>query len=324
MDTPQDKRDANLSGRWRRAHGDEEAAKVDLRRKALAWISKEKAVNPLPQLKRLSAWIWLCQLDNALKVATGHGLADFLSQPPPQPKQRKRKRQEASSSSSATPAPMFVDQGKQLTLSIDQGPDGWSAVNWMLYKAKVRLVVLIDSNHRVWNDLKTSFSDAGLWTTVLLWGVFFNLNFGPYDGAAWWRVAQEGAEEYSRLASTDCPLLMFLLPLIASQMHDPEDLSDLSDPDFPRKVLEQLWTYRAYSVKGPMLQLSRWMSWLDCWAFWHRKVALRTLGLAYVGIDMGYMTHDPSSSQLQLVGMAKEMGPGTEYKASAAQHVKAV
>ena len=81
-----------------------------------------------------------------------------------------------------------------LVLSIDQGSEGWAPAMWMLYAQRMRLVVVHDPSHRCWNDLKASISESGLWDAILLWGVVFNVNYGPCDGGAWWRQAQEAAE----------------------------------------------------------------------------------------------------------------------------------
>ena len=114
---------------------DEEQAMQDIRSKALRWI-KRSAVGEKPKasLQRLSAFSFLCSLDNALRVSTSSGLASFRTQPLPAPRKKRKRQARGASSSSLVPAvpDACVDTQHMLVLSIGQGPDGWSAANWML------------------------------------------------------------------------------------------------------------------------------------------------------------------------------------------------
>ena len=104
----------------------------------------------------------------------------------------------------------------QLSLCIDQGSDGWCPAMWLLYACSLRLVLFFDSNHRAWDDLKGAFAAAGCWDVVLLWAGF-HINYGPFDGGAWWRQAQEAAREYTLTVGASCPLLQSLLARIAAE-----------------------------------------------------------------------------------------------------------
>eukprot|EP00974_Lingulodinium_polyedra_P041938 4026356-Lingulodinium_polyedra.AAC.1 len=81
---------------------------------------------------------------------------------------------------------------------MDQGSDGWCPAMWLLYAQELRMVLFFDASHRLWNDLRTAIAKTDMWSTVLLWGVVFNTNYGPYEGASWWRQAQEAAADYSQ------------------------------------------------------------------------------------------------------------------------------
>ena len=125
----------------------------------------------------------------------------------------------------------------------------------------LRVALMWDHNHRAWNDLQAALQSAGLWTIVLLWGIVFSMNFGPYDTGDWWRKSQEAAREYSSSAQQDCPLLQHLLPRIAEEA----DCSHrLMEADYAREVASNLWDSKAFSQKGPRLAMSRWFSWFEC------------------------------------------------------------
>ena len=247
-----------------------------------------------PKLYRKSAYHILCALDSMLLFASGRGVSDFRAM-------GASVGSSSSSSSASTHAPgQSPDFGLTLCLCVDQGSDGWAAAMWLLYVASVRLLLFFDPSHRNWNDLKMAISSAGLWDAVLLWGVVFSVNYGPFESAGWWMQAKEAAKDYSDHSSVDCPLLQALLPRIAKESGCPERLGD---PGYAQEVLDTLWAQRAFLQKGPKLALARWLSWMHCWSFWERQMGIRLLGLLYLGINLGYLDHRPASSQLSLQAM---------------------
>ena len=110
--------------------------------------------------------------------------------------------------------------------------------------------VFCDPSHRVSNDLKEGIASAGLWSALLLWGIPFSVNFGPYQGASWFRQVQDAARAYADSAHTDCPLLNQLLPRIAKERGEPDRVHD---PDYPAEVLASIF-------EGRVMQKGR--SWL--------------------------------------------------------------
>ena len=71
-----------------------------------------------------------------------------------------------------------------LAVSTDQGSDGWSACNWLLYSSNARCAILPDMSHRAWNDLKEALAASGFDHAIFLWGKFFNWNVGPIPGSS--------------------------------------------------------------------------------------------------------------------------------------------
>ena len=53
---------------------------------------------------------------------------------------------------------------------------------FLLYKAKLRLLVVRDIFHGEWNDAILALKDAGLWSKVTLAPVALNLPYGPGMG----------------------------------------------------------------------------------------------------------------------------------------------
>ena len=236
----------------------------------------------LPNLYRKAAYYFLTAVDHMLLSSIGLGLAAFRSAAA-----------SSAASSSGAPAAASPACGLTLALCIDQGSDGWAAIQWLLYMASLRMVVFHDPSHRNWNDLRNAIGAAGLWDAVLLWGVVFSCNHGPFESASWWRAAQHAAADYSQHASATCPLLQSMLHRIAAESGCPDRVFD---PDYPAEVVRDLCTDRAFSLKGPALALSRWMSWMHCWSFWEKHIAKRGSG-APVPWDQHWL-HDPRPNPL--------------------------
>ena len=55
-----------------------------------------------------------------------------------------------------------------LTIPIDQGSDGWCAVNWMVWKAGLNVLQLFDPSHRVWNDCQNACKDSFYWASMVV------------------------------------------------------------------------------------------------------------------------------------------------------------
>ena len=83
---------------------------------------------------------------------------------------------------------------KTLVLVQDQGGCGYALSWYLLYHAKLRMVVFHDIFHREWNDVRGGLKSAGLWWAVLLSTVVLNLNYGPWESQSWWcKLCEMGA-----------------------------------------------------------------------------------------------------------------------------------
>jgi hypothetical protein len=146
-----------------------------------------------------------------------------------------------------------------------------------------------------------------MWEVILATGVAMNVGFGPFDGQAWWHQMAEAAMEHAEVAGKDCPLLAALLPKIAAER---DELDMYVTTDYAKHIAEQIQQSRIMTEKGPKLALCRWMSWLDCYAFWKPLRSMRAICMVYIGIQQGWITADPSSTTLKL--KAKDTDPGVE------------
>ena len=93
-----------------------------------------------------------------------------------------------------------------LTISIDQGSDGWSACHF-LRSIDVNLLLLPDVSHRTWNDTQLAIQDSEMWFWCLICVTLLNMDTGPWDSFHWWTIMKENIKEYATIAKDNCPIL---------------------------------------------------------------------------------------------------------------------
>lgn len=253
---------------------------------AIAFLRKTpppQEAKKIKKLFRLASYHWLCAVDNALRVMVGNGLSSFTLSPGNR---------------------HFDCSGRlvqnQLSICIDQGSVGWCPAFYLLFACQLNLVLHFDVFHRVWNDLKASLVQAGLWDIVLLLCLVFSMNYGPFEGAAFWRQAQDSCESWKRNHGVDCPLFRSLLPRIAK---DRGQSADLWNEEWVKSLIEEVGAGRDADTKGPKVSLCRWLGWEHCFDYWSGDFSMRLLHLLYMGISLGYIDHKAETSILRLQTM---------------------
>jgi hypothetical protein len=91
---------------------------------------------------------------------------------------------------------------------------------------------LYDMNHRLSNDLLAALREAGQMTTVLLMGVVFGSNYGPFQNGSWHKQALESAQQLVQVADERNELFVRMLPRIAVDVGQRERLGD---PEWARE-----------------------------------------------------------------------------------------
>lgn len=222
------------------------------------------------RLHRVSAFKFLLSLDVSLKVCCGHGLSAFIH------------------------TPEQIDaavHGQQklpvLALAMDQGSSGFAASFFCHHFLKLQLCPLWDPSHRCSRDIELAYSQCGLLEVVHLFKIALNVNYGPFDGASFWRKLQEEASNYCAGYGPTCPLFQQLWPEIAQAMGYTE--AEQFDTYFQRVFFEGIPESPAFGLKGPRLQTARWHSFLDVFRFWREHLPLRKLILTYHGIMEGWL-----------------------------------
>ena len=133
---------------------------------------------PAPDKReRKKAFAWLLAVDNMLKVMGLGGFGRYI-----QPKQVCERDK--------------PENWPILSISIDQGSDGWTGGHYLLNEMRGGVLVLRDVSHRLFNDVKLACQDSHLWGSLLVLIICFNSDHGPWRDARWYQEGKTGAHLY--------------------------------------------------------------------------------------------------------------------------------
>ena len=173
-----------------------------------------------------------------------------------------------------------------LVLTGDEGSPGY-CMNWFLnYWQGVRLLPVRDWFHRRWNDCKLSVSDAGLWFVVQLATIPFNLNFGPWEGCAWFARTKVMSEELIQSLTPDNPLYSALYELMCQDLQIPPE----GTANHKRIVFEMAFSGSTFKTKGTKVSLNRWFAWLEAAAFFVQTWHVKLMSMLCIGQSLGVFT----------------------------------
>ena len=168
-----------------------------------------------------------------------------------------------------------------VTLTIDQGGDGWAGAHFLQEVLHVNVLLLNDFSHKVWNDVELSLHHSDLWKSCLLGIVMLNADHGPWGNAKWYEEAQSGVQEYLRVASTSCPLFQTHLPNI---LHECEEPHMWRDEAFVANIFASLPD--AVARKFPKVGMSRWFQFFDSMEQYLRVWSQRQLIYQFVCLQL--------------------------------------
>lgn len=216
-----------------------------------------------PKIHRAKALAWLHATDHQLRAATGAGWeqfclpADEASWPPP-------------------------GSRPSIMVSIDQGPDGWSAVHFLQNRLSCNMWLTPDPSHRVWNDCELAIRDMRLWSQCLTGIICLNADQGPWANARWWEEARQGVAEYMQIANTNCPLFVGLYKFI---VFETGQTHRLGEEGLPEEIFGNLGA--CVERKMPRVGMSRWFQYIDSMQEYTGMWSQRLLVYLYLCVQLG-------------------------------------
>jgi hypothetical protein len=246
---------------------------------ALGFLGGKQQEKGPKTLKRTKVYEWLVATNHMLHVATG---AAWL----------RRKRPAAVSPEEERCLP-------SVTLSIDQGSDGWSAAHYLRSEG-VTLLVLPDQSHRVWNDVKNALQESGVFPQILITIVLLNADHGPWQEARWFETLKEGVAEYLKVASPACPVFTSWYPCICEEMGE-----QAPAPGHEREVFDSL--AEVFRKKTPKVGLARWFGYVDALEAFLPSWSRRLVVTLYVALQLG-LFEDKKATDVLKVSLAEHKG----------------
>lgn len=214
---------------------------------------------------RLKAFKWLLALDRMLSVSLGVGLRRFLAW-----------------EEHSRPHPR---QWQILTVSLDQGSDGWSAVQFLANGLPFGVMALADPSHRCWNDCQLSLKDSQTWGAVQLMTIVLNLDSGPWRDARWYQQAREAVEAYLKTATPEtCPIWQMMFSRVVA---DRGEQVLMGAADYERDLFANLG--EAWSLMSQKVGMARWFGWTDAMESYLPRWHMRLLVLLFMCISLGVL-----------------------------------
>lgn len=169
-----------------------------------------------------------------------------------------------------------------LSISIDQGSDGWCVVHYLAYHCKAAIVLLKALNHRLWNDAWGALGQAGTRPLMVLAIVVLSADHGPWADARWLQQAREAAVAYCKVGDIDDALFQKCF----HQMVEDMDLQDrMNDASLPSEVFASV--AEAADKMTDKVATSRWFGLFNTLRSFKRFWTRRYLLLAYLGHELG-------------------------------------
>lgn len=218
---------------------------------------------------RIKSYAWLCSVEHQLRICTGiEGLMKFQIV-----------------AEAGSPLPPCPDRWAGVTINLDQGSDGWAALNFASYALHLNVLGLKDPAHRCWNDCCLAMKVCGVWPLMLAFIVVASCDHGPWQDSRWYTESVEAARTYEQLAGPGgCPIFEQLFPKIC---RDKGLSSEGASEELKADIFGDIRA--AFAKKLPKVASSRWFAVCDALSvmdeLWHSRLAI----LLYISINGGWM-----------------------------------
>jgi hypothetical protein len=118
----------------------------------------------------------------------------------------------------------------------------------------------------------------------------FNISYGPWQNAAFFRDLQNSAADIGQLLDADDPLLLRLWPDVVLDQMGGQDSSvmDASSREMREHFLKEFVHDKSFSVKGPKVSVSSWFSWMKAQTFWDKHWHTKALAIIHIAMHQGW------------------------------------
>jgi len=161
------------------------------------------------------------------------------------------------------------------SLFADQGSTGAAACNFLTFYCGYLMCRFNDVNHRVWNDVKSSFkkSRAYTWRVITYFTLVFNINYNPFGKGAWFESKKNRWEDWCKYTTIHNQRFRRYAPSIAEDYNKRHARTQgfvplprpESDADF-QAILDTVKSMQNFQKCGPNTKIMRWWAWFAAYA----------------------------------------------------------
>ena len=245
-------------------------------------VEREVGLPKKNQLRRRATFWFTRGLHCSILHCTGAGLETFASSNTPGVQEGD--------------VPLFKPGGmpRTLFLSNDEHSVGLAAGYFMRRYMHMHQVTISDESHRINNDIWGGVRAQGQWFTMMcLRSVDFNVNYGPWQGNAFWRQIQGAmAKHRDGFSPSECIIFQRLLPLMARDQG--VSAIDMGSSEFVQQQWVAVHEGPATQSLGPKMNFTRWGSWFDCRSYWDPYHHQRLCALQIWGLELGFLHPRPN------------------------------
>ena len=201
------------------------------------------------------------------------------------------------------------------TICIDQGSDGWCAVNFLKHKG-VCTLLLKDPSRRRSNHCKLALHEAGVWPLMAIVTCVHNSDCGPWSECRWYREGIEHVHMYMKSMSCQtCPLFNELLPHILKDLHMEERMCEEGVAEEVWDLLPEAWLHKLNKIS-----MNRWFAMTDELPHLHRIWHRRLLGTLVNCVRNGLMQSRSVMAALSKVQAAPGHNPEEDLPKEPVSH----
>lgn len=178
--------------------------------------------------------------------------------------------------------PQLAPESRPLLIeNMDSGSQNMCKTFYLLSQKKARVLPVWDAFHKRWNMAQAAHKATGLWMSIKLNSITFEINRGPFKGFAFFVQQLEAMRGFLDMVSEGDPLFEEFLPRIcADQVLDPASVGAGAILDGLR---EAKWLHKL----GPRTAPSRWFSWHAAQECFEPHNTERLAGMCFLGIQQG-------------------------------------
>ena len=177
-----------------------------------------------------------------------------------------------------------------LTWATDQEQTQLTGGEHAIMKLKVTGVRLHDYFHRASLDISDAEAKAGLTTVKWVSTLYYNLAYGPWESAAWFRTLQSEAHVLSLRLQPDQVLpLKFWDRVLVDRGHQRQTQDDLVGKAARKQWIADLAYEATLAMKGIKVKPSHWISWYRAHDKWDPVISSRAMVVAATCVDKGWI-----------------------------------